>query len=282
MANRGYVEGLKPHEFFFHTMAGREGLIDTAVKTSDTGYLQRKLIKALEDVHAAYDGTVRNANQELIQFMYGEDGLDGARIEGGQLFPLPFRDNKEMESTYKYEYDETGAFNEKVGGAYMDPHVKKMLRADPENVRKLQSEFDQLMADRDWARQMMDLEEREKLKLNLPREHWPSHPKRHGAPWGSVVKSLISVLSPSLTMCGSCRKICSNCSHATTKGVDAVSTTCLARQRIENALTLFSVQLRQLLASKRVLREYKLNDKAFGVFVERNTYKVPSVSRLTW
>ena len=93
MANRGYVEGLKPHEFYFHTMAGREGLIDTAVKTSDTGYLQRKLMKALEDVHAAYDGTVRNANQELIQFMYGEDGLDGARIEGNQVFPLPHLNN---------------------------------------------------------------------------------------------------------------------------------------------------------------------------------------------
>ncbi|PWV01693.1 putative RNA polymerase IIA largest subunit [Trypanosoma cruzi] len=262
MANRGYVEGLKPHEFFFHTMAGREGLIDTAVKTSDTGYLQRKLIKALEDVHAAYDGTVRNANQELIQFMYGEDGLDGARIEGGQLFPLPFRDNKEMESTYKYEYDETGAFNEKVGGAYMDPHVKKMLRADPENVRKLQSEFDQLMADRDWARQMMDLEEREKLKLNLP-VNIGRLIQNARSTMGK--RSQVSNLSP-VTIIDHVRKLQEDmlklfpCYH---KGVDGRIHNLLSRQRIENALTLFSVHLRQLLASKRVLREYKLNDKAF-------------------
>eukprot|EP00658_Telonema_sp_P-2_P021446 TRINITY_DN1853_c0_g1_i1.p1 TRINITY_DN1853_c0_g1~~TRINITY_DN1853_c0_g1_i1.p1 ORF type:complete len:333 (+),score=80.00 TRINITY_DN1853_c0_g1_i1:222-1220(+) len=54
---RGYVQGLQPYEFFFHMMGGREGLIDTAVKTAETGYFQRKLIKAMEDLTVAYDGT---------------------------------------------------------------------------------------------------------------------------------------------------------------------------------------------------------------------------------
>jgi len=85
-AARGFVKssyrgGLGPTEFFFHAMGGREGLIDTAVKTAETGYIQRRLIKALEDVSVAYDGTVRNSRGEINQFSYGEDGLDGACLE---------------------------------------------------------------------------------------------------------------------------------------------------------------------------------------------------------
>ena len=56
-----YLTGLTPQEFFFHAMGGREGLIDTAVKTAETGYIQRRLIKALEDVMVKYDGTVRTS-----------------------------------------------------------------------------------------------------------------------------------------------------------------------------------------------------------------------------
>ena len=76
-----YLRGLTPQEFFFHAMAGREGLIDTAVKTAETGYIQRRLVKALEDIMVCYDGTVRNSLGDLIQFTYGEDGMNGAFIE---------------------------------------------------------------------------------------------------------------------------------------------------------------------------------------------------------
>ena len=62
-------------------MAGREGLIDTAVKTAETGYIQRRLVKALEDVSVKYDGTVRNSLGDILQFLYGEDGLDAIYIE---------------------------------------------------------------------------------------------------------------------------------------------------------------------------------------------------------
>jgi DNA-directed RNA polymerase II subunit RPB1 len=62
-------------------MAGRKGLIDTAVKTAETGYIQRQLVKALEDIVVSYDGTVRNSLGNLIQFIYGEDMMDGAFIE---------------------------------------------------------------------------------------------------------------------------------------------------------------------------------------------------------
>lgn len=76
-----YLNGLDPDEFFFHAMGGREGLIDTAVKTSETGYIQRKLIKAMEDLKIATDYTVRNECGQIVQFLYGEDGFDPVHIE---------------------------------------------------------------------------------------------------------------------------------------------------------------------------------------------------------
>jgi len=87
---RGFVEGsflrgLTPQEFFFHAMSGREGLIDTAVKTADTGYTQRQLIKAMEDLMTHHDGTVRDATGKIIQFCYGEDNVNSTKVEGINL-----------------------------------------------------------------------------------------------------------------------------------------------------------------------------------------------------
>merc|ERR1719375_954170 len=84
---RGFVEnsfysGLDPPEFFFHTMAGREGLVDTAVKTAETGYMQRRLMKALEDLSLKYDLTVRTSSGDVVQFMFGDDGLNPVKMEG--------------------------------------------------------------------------------------------------------------------------------------------------------------------------------------------------------
>jgi len=62
-------------------MGGREGIIDTAVKTSETGYIQRRLIKVLEDIKVQYDNTVRTSTGNIIQFLYGEDGIAGEFIE---------------------------------------------------------------------------------------------------------------------------------------------------------------------------------------------------------
>eukprot|EP00038_Savillea_parva_P018392 m.23403 g.23403 ORF g.23403 m.23403 type:complete len:1794 (-) comp4077_c0_seq1:138-5519(-) len=71
-----FLTGLSPSEYYFHCMAGREGLVDTAVKTSRSGYLQRCLIKHMEDLQVHYDLTVRDADGSVLQFLYGEDGLD--------------------------------------------------------------------------------------------------------------------------------------------------------------------------------------------------------------
>ena len=82
-----YISGLSAHEMFFHAMAGRIGLIDTAVKTSQTGYAQRRIIKSMEDILVAYDGTVRNHMGKVVQFHYGESGFDSTKVES-QSIPL--------------------------------------------------------------------------------------------------------------------------------------------------------------------------------------------------
>lgn len=71
-----FLTGIKPQEYYFHAMAGREGLIDTAVKTSRSGYLQRCLIKGMEGLKVEYDTSVRDSDGSMVQFLYGEDGLD--------------------------------------------------------------------------------------------------------------------------------------------------------------------------------------------------------------
>jgi DNA-directed RNA polymerase II subunit RPB1 len=88
--SRGFVEnsfisGQTPQEYFMHAMGGREGLIDTAVKTSQTGYIQRKLVKAMEDLKVDYDLSVRSSSGSIVQFMYGNDGMDSIYVESQPL-----------------------------------------------------------------------------------------------------------------------------------------------------------------------------------------------------
>lgn len=87
-----FLTGLRPADYYFHCMSGREGLVDTAVKTARSGYLQRCLIKHLEDLKVTYDGTVRNGDGAVMQFVYGEDGVD---VTNGAYLP-PAAGTKEL------------------------------------------------------------------------------------------------------------------------------------------------------------------------------------------
>ncbi len=80
-----YINGLSPQELFFHAMGGRIGLIDTAVKTSTTGYIQRRLIKGLEDLMVNYDMTIRTNKSKIVQFSYGDDSVDTVKVENQEL-----------------------------------------------------------------------------------------------------------------------------------------------------------------------------------------------------
>lgn len=78
-----FRDGLPPIEFFFHSMAGREGLVDTAVRTQQSGYMQRRLVNAMEHLRIEYDYTVRDPEGNIIQFIYGEDSIDPAKSDHG-------------------------------------------------------------------------------------------------------------------------------------------------------------------------------------------------------
>jgi DNA-directed RNA polymerase II subunit RPB1 len=101
---QSYLKGLTPTEFFFHMMGGRIGLIDTAVKTAETGYTQRRLVKAMEDLMVRYDGTVRNSSNEILQFLYGEDGMDGRWIEDAD-FPTFTLNAGALRKAFQWEPD---------------------------------------------------------------------------------------------------------------------------------------------------------------------------------
>lgn len=86
--NSSYKHGLDPLEFFFHAMGGREGLVDTAIRTAQSGYMQRRLVNALHDLSVHEDGTVRDNNGVIVQFKYGEDGINPARSDYGKVADL--------------------------------------------------------------------------------------------------------------------------------------------------------------------------------------------------
>ena len=98
MATFGIFVPSNPIEFFMHAAGGREGLVDTAVRTSQSGYMQRRLVNALQDISSCYDKTVRNAAGEIVQFLYGEDNIDPAKSDHGKAVNVSIIINKILET----------------------------------------------------------------------------------------------------------------------------------------------------------------------------------------
>lgn len=126
-----FLTGIKPQEFYFHCMAGREGLIDTAVKTSRSGYLQRCLIKHLEGIRVHYDNTVRGSDNSIYQFAYGGDALDVTKQKHLYQFDFIAQNNVSFARRLK-PYKITGVVDEKTAAAYM----KKVLKKSHEPSRR--------------------------------------------------------------------------------------------------------------------------------------------------
>ena len=99
-----FLTGVRPQEYYFHCMAGREGLVDTAVKTSRSGYLQRCLVKHLEELKVSYDHTVRDGEGGVVQFLYGEDGIDPTKAAHldceSRTFQFLARNHKSLKKRY--------------------------------------------------------------------------------------------------------------------------------------------------------------------------------------
>ena len=247
--SRGFVEnsylrGLTPTEFFFHAMAGREGLIDTAVKTAETGYIQRRLVKAMEDVMAKYDGTVRNSLGDIVQFVYGEDGLDGAHIESQRLDIITCSDAQ---------------FEKKFRVDLMDPKASisadileqaNVIAGDVKVQNYLDEEWEQLKASREFLRtNKTDDNEQLQLPINILRildtakttfkikdgSRSDLHP-------ADVIPQVRELLDRLLVV----------------RGDDPLS-----KEGQYNATLLFKAHIRSRLAFKRVVVEYSLNKLAF-------------------
>ncbi|KAK4190298.1 hypothetical protein QBC35DRAFT_490623 [Podospora australis] len=119
-----FLTGIRPQEYYFHHMAGREGLIDTAVKTSRSGYLQRCLIKGMEGLKVAYDSSVRDADGSVVQFLFGEDGLDISKQKYLNDFQFVLKNLDSQLPQIRYEEDATQAMFENK-----DEIIKRMKSA---------------------------------------------------------------------------------------------------------------------------------------------------------
>lgn len=126
-----FLTGIKPQEFYFHCMAGREGLIDTAVKTSRSGYLQRCLIKHLEGIRVHYDNTVRGSDNSIYQFAYGGDALDVTKQKHLYQFDFIVQNNVSFARRLK-PYAVSRIVDQKTAVLYM----KKVLKKSADRERK--------------------------------------------------------------------------------------------------------------------------------------------------
>ena len=117
-------------------MGGRTGLIDTAVKTSTTGYIQRRLIKGNEDLKVAYDMTVRNNKNKIIQFEYGGDNIETTKIES-QVLDLAQMSIEEVFSHFQVPVDDTT--NEIFTTNYTKPTIKRLKRQKPQLNARLEN-----------------------------------------------------------------------------------------------------------------------------------------------
>ena len=239
-----YLRGLTPTEFFFHAMAGREGLIDTAVKTAETGYIQRRLVKAMEDIIVKYDGTVRNSLGDVVQFIYGEDGLDGAHIEQQKLDIIACSD---------------AVFKKRFRVDVMDPKFtipdslladSRILSGVSEMQTYLDDEWEHLQAAREFVRhKRSDDNEQLQLPINVGRmidtaktEFKIKKGARSDLKPSDVIPAVQELLRHLIVV----------------RGDDSLS-----REGQHNATLLFKAHLRSRLAFKRLVMEDSLSKQAF-------------------
>ena len=141
-----FIQGLTPTELFFHAMGGRTGLIDTAVKTSTTGYIQRRLIKGLEDLRVHYDMTVRNNKNKIIQFAYGDDNIDATKVEAQKL-DLVSMTREEVYAHFQMPSDESK--DGLLTTNYTKPTIKRIKKQKQQLVEKTEEMVNYMMESRD-------------------------------------------------------------------------------------------------------------------------------------
>ncbi|KAH3669374.1 hypothetical protein OGAPHI_001495 [Ogataea philodendri] len=141
-----FFSGLNPPEFLFHAISGREGLVDTAVKTAETGYTSRRLMKSMEDLSAGYDETVRNSSNGIVQFNYGGDGLDPLDMEGDAR-PVNFNRTWDHSFYISLDHSERGLYPYEIMSitdSVLSPLKSQLVRVDNLGRRVSETDFDRL------------------------------------------------------------------------------------------------------------------------------------------
>lgn len=252
-----YLKGLTPQEFFFHAMGGREGLIDTAVKTAETGYIQRRLVKAMESVMSRYDGTVRNASGDIIQFLYGEDGMDAVWVEK-QRFDSLRLNRREFERMYSFDdgSEHLGCMPNCPDRLFLSPETIADIQTGQNTQDALKKEIATIQRDRVDLRiilrsrgQGQESDNAAQVPVNLRRLI------ENAQQLFNIDMESPTTLHPVKIIEG-VKDLCSKI--VVVKGDDPLSVEAQA-----NATLFFNILLRSTLASKRVTREFRLSEAAF-------------------
>ncbi|KEP67472.1 UNVERIFIED_CONTAM: DNA-directed RNA polymerase II RPB1 [Hammondia hammondi] len=250
--SRGFVEnsylsGLEPHELFFHAMGGREGIIDTACKTSETGYIQRRLMKAMEDVMVYYDRTVRNSICEVLQFLYGEDGMSGEFVED-QTVELMTLDNEKLKRLYRHDVDQ-----ESYGKGWLSDELRNEILTDYELQQPLEEEFEAIREDKNrLCRHIFkDGETKQHIPINILRllefakAQFPSGDSSRKQSPIEIARKVNELLNEKLVVVKQ------------TTNADAISA-----EVQENATIFMKAHLRTVLNSRRLLERECIGPKA--------------------
>ena len=248
-----FIKGLDPAEFFFAMMGGRVGMIDTAVRTSETGYISRRLMKAAEDVKVQYDGTVRNASGNVVSLVYGDDNYDPIKLEKVNVTLIKYN-NLEMDDKFKFDIT-----SEKDWENYLLKPAIKDLLATKDYQKNLDDEFNMMMEYRERLRyeffkniDVIDVDTF--MPFNLFK-YIPAIKFKF-----SVGDDNVSDLNP-IYVINRINELC-----------DVVS----KYMRDKNSNTLTKIIIRTSLSSKMVIAHYKLNKITFDYLVKELENKIVS------
>jgi DNA-directed RNA polymerase II subunit RPB1 len=254
--SRGFIpnsffHGLNIYEFFFHHMSARDGFIDTAIKTSESGYLQRKLIKGMEDIMVVYDKTVRSGNNVVIQYIYGDNNINQSHYKSVQLKMINMN-NSEIEKMFKFSdnsnedfYNKMIKYRDELRNIQMISNLNYITIQDtymlPINIERII--YDVIH---------MDFKYKEKPE-KLTSEH--------------ILEQINYILSADVTKVVAMRKN------------DYKDKTTVKYQDQLKSKWLLKVALYEYLAPKRCIEEYKINKNQFDMIVNEiiKSYKKASI-----
>lgn len=259
--SRGFVrnsfgKGLSPSEVFFAAMSGRLSNISKSITTADSGYTSRKYIKATEDLKIAYDFTVRNATNSIVQFSYGDDNYDPTKIEHMSIKMFEYSDEK-MKSIY--EFDQNMIENRSYWESFMTKDAVEELLSNSQYVEILNKEYKDMMQGRDLMRNVFF--KNAKLisdascytPVNLYRMIQSNLVKFNIQPYQLSDISPLYVIEKYKSMMDSVLKY---------------------MPEKANSVIIQQILFRSFMASKRIIKEYRMNKLMFDYLIETIRHKI--------